>query len=157
MGIDTEKVKELVKILEDSKLNSITVKDNETEISLVKEPKKNIVYTGSYPQGGPETAKVHSTESNEGGKKPETSRETTEEFDSITSPMVGVFYSRPDPESPPFVKPGDEVKKGQVLCILEAMKLMNEIKAPYDCKILHVSLNDEDLAEYGQVLYKVKK
>ena len=155
MGIDTEKVRELVKILEDSTLNSLTVKDGETEISLAKEPKQKVVYSGGFPQMGamPQGSASEPVQAGPAAA----SVVTEEEFDSITSPMVGVFYSRPEPNAAPYVKSGDDVKKGQVLCILEAMKLMNEIKAPYDCKILHVSLEDGDVAEFGQVLYKVAK
>lgn len=73
----------------------------------------------------------------------------------INSPMVGVFYSSSSPESPPFVQIGDTIKKGDVLCILEAMKLMNEVTAEKDGKIIDICAQDGDVVEFGQVLFKM--
>jgi acetyl-CoA carboxylase biotin carboxyl carrier protein len=75
----------------------------------------------------------------------------------ITSPIVGTFYSAPSPDAPAFVKVGDHVKNGQTVCILEAMKLMNEIQAEYDCEIEAVLVSNEQKVEYGQPLFRVKK
>jgi acetyl-CoA carboxylase biotin carboxyl carrier protein len=75
----------------------------------------------------------------------------------ITSPIVGTFYSAPAPDAPAFVKVGDHVKNGQTVCILEAMKLMNEIQAEYDCEIEAVLVSNEQKVEYGQPLFRVKK
>jgi len=77
--------------------------------------------------------------------------------DAILSPMVGTFYSSPSPESAPFVKVGDRVKKGQVVAILEAMKIMNELEAEFDCEILEVLKSDGQAVEYDMPLYAVKK
>ena len=75
--------------------------------------------------------------------------------EDIKSPMVGVYYSSPSPEADPFVRIGDMVKKGDVLCILEAMKLMNEITAEQDGKIADICAKNGDVVEFGQVLFKV--
>ncbi len=72
------------------------------------------------------------------------------------SPMVGTFYSQPSPETPPFVKVGDKVKKGQTICIIEAMKLMNEIESEHDGEIVKVLVGNEDMVEFGQPLFLVK-
>ncbi len=72
----------------------------------------------------------------------------------IKSPMVGVFYASPSPDSPPFVKIGDKVKKGDVLCIIEAMKLMNEIEAEYDCEIVDICANNGQVIEFSQILFR---
>lgn len=77
--------------------------------------------------------------------------------DAILSPMVGTFYSSPSPESAAFVKVGDRVKKGQVVAILEAMKIMNELEAEFDCEILEVLKSDGQAVEYDMPLYIVKK
>ena len=77
--------------------------------------------------------------------------------DAILSPMVGTFYSSPSPDSAPFVKVGDRVKKGQVVAILEAMKIMNELEAEFDCEILEVLKSDGQAVEYDMPLYAVKK
>jgi len=75
----------------------------------------------------------------------------------ILSPMVGTFYAAPSPDSPPFVKVGDTVKKGQVIAILEAMKIMNELEAEFDCKVLDVLVSDGQAVEYDMPLFVVEK
>ena len=82
--------------------------------------------------------------------------EPKEEYKEIKSPMVGTFYSKPSPDKEAFVKVGDKVKKGQVVCIIEAMKLMNEIEAEFDGEVVEVCLNDGDAVEYGKSLFKLK-
>ncbi|MDF2542818.1 MAG: hypothetical protein K0S47_2536 [Herbinix sp.] len=74
----------------------------------------------------------------------------------VLSPMVGTFYAKASPDKPPFVKVGDKVKKGQTLCIIEAMKLMNEIESEYDGEVAEVLLQNEDMVEYGQPLFIIK-
>jgi acetyl-CoA carboxylase biotin carboxyl carrier protein len=88
---------------------------------------------------------------------PAEAEEEPEEKLFITSPIVGTFYSAPAPDSPAFVKVGDRVKNGQTVCILEAMKLMNEIQAEYDCEIEAILVSNEQKVEYGQPLFRVKK
>ena len=75
---------------------------------------------------------------------------------AVTSPMVGVFYAAPAPDQPPFVSVGDRVKKGQVLCIIEAMKLMNEITAEQDGTVREICAQNGELVEYGQPLFIVE-
>lgn len=74
----------------------------------------------------------------------------------IKSPIVGTFYSAAGPDSGDFVKVGDCVKKGQTLCIIEAMKLMNEIESDFDGEIAEILVNNEDMVEYGQSLFRLK-
>ena len=73
----------------------------------------------------------------------------------MTSPLVGVFYSASSPEAEPFVKVGDRIKKGQVLGIIEAMKLMNEIESEYDGVVEAILVNNEDTVEFGQPLFRI--
>jgi len=77
--------------------------------------------------------------------------------DKILSPMVGTYYASPSPDSPVFVKEGDIVKKGQPLAILEAMKIMNELEAEFDCKILKILVEDGKPVEYDMPLFAVEK
>ena len=74
----------------------------------------------------------------------------------IKSPFVGTFYSSPAPDKPSFVNVGDKVSKGQTLCILEAMKIMNEIESDITGEIVEVCVENESLVEFGQELYKIK-
>ena len=79
-----------------------------------------------------------------------------ENYKEIKSPMVGTFYASSSPKAEPFVKVGDKVKKGQVVCIVEAMKLMNEIESEFDGEVVEVCKNNEDMVEYGTTLFKIK-
>jgi acetyl-CoA carboxylase biotin carboxyl carrier protein len=74
----------------------------------------------------------------------------------VASPLVGTFYNASSPEAEPFVKAGDQVKKGQILGIIEAMKLMNEIECEYDGVVETVLVSNEDVVEYGQPLFRIR-
>ena len=77
--------------------------------------------------------------------------------DTIDSPMVGTYYSSPSPDSAPFVKVGDTIKKGQAVAVLEAMKIMNELEAEFDCKIVEILVQDGQAVEYDMPLFVVEK
>ena len=97
-----------------------------------------------HPVAAPEAAAIE-----------ETSEEVEEET-YITSPIVGTFYSAPSPEAKAFVKVGDRVKAGEAVCILEAMKLMNEIESDYDGTIAEILVENGQAVEYGQPLFKLQ-
>ena len=77
-----------------------------------------------------------------------------EKYDAVTSPLVGAFYLAPAPDQPPYVQVGDRVKKGQTLCLIEAMKMMSEIPAPCDCIIQAVLKEDGELVAFGDALVR---
>jgi len=74
----------------------------------------------------------------------------------ITSPIVGTFYRAPAPDAPPYVAEGDQVKAGQTLCVIEAMKLMNEVEAEKGCRIVKVLLEDATPVEFGEPLFVIE-
>ena len=74
----------------------------------------------------------------------------------ITSPFVGTFYASPSPDKPVYVKLGDKIRKGQVLCILEAMKIMNEIESDCDGELVEICVDNESLVEYAQPLFRIR-
>lgn len=80
-----------------------------------------------------------------------------DDFTSITSPMVGVFYSAPSEDATPYVKVGDTIHKGDVLCIIEAMKLMNEITSDADGVLAEVCVGNNQIVDYGHILFRLKK
>lgn len=86
-----------------------------------------------------------------------TDNKDDENITIIKSPIVGSFYASASPENPPFVEVGTKVKKGQVLCIIEAMKLMNEIESDVDGEIVEIMLKNQELAEYGAALFKIRR
>lgn len=143
--MDLEKIEGLVKIIEESSLNEFTYKDKDVKITMSKLDHPPVVAAG-VPVAAPAAVS--------------TTVEVAEEEDDtlfITSPIVGTFYSAAAPDVPAFVKVGDQVKAGQTVCILEAMKLMNEIQSDYDCEIEAVLVSNEQKVEYGQPLFRVKK
>lgn len=77
-------------------------------------------------------------------------------YKKLVSPMVGTFYAASSPDKPAFVKVGDKVKKGQTICIIEAMKLMNEIESEHDGEIVKILINNEEMVEFGQPLFLIK-
>lgn len=137
--MDLEQIEKLVEIIEKSTLKEITVEEGNLKINLKRENNKEIQNV---------TKNID--------KKPEVLEEPDEES-FITSPIVGTFYSAASPETPAFVRVGDTVKKGQPVCIVEAMKLMNEINCDFDCQIEAVLVSNEQKVEYGQPLFRVKK
>ena len=86
----------------------------------------------------------------------ESKQEKIQEGKIIKSPMVGTFYSKPSPTSKEFVQVGDTVKKGDTLCIIEAMKLMNEIESEYDGEISEILIKDGEIVEFGTPLFRIK-
>lgn len=75
----------------------------------------------------------------------------------VKSPIVGTFYGSPSPDAPAFVKAGDKVEKGQILCIIEAMKIMNEIESDASGEVVELLVSNEDIVEYGQPLMKIRR
>ncbi len=146
--MDLEKIEGLVKIIEESSLKEFTYKEGDVKITMSKLDHPPVVAAGvpmapSAAAPAPAPAAVQ--------------EEEEEEQLFITSPIVGTFYSAPAPDAPPFVKVGEQVKNGQTVCILEAMKLMNEIQSEFDCEIEAVLVSNEQKVEYGQPLFRVKK
>lgn len=88
--------------------------------------------------------------------KEEVKQATKEDDQIFKSPMVGTFYRKPSPDDPAFVKVGDSVNKGDTLCIIEAMKVMNEIQAEHSGEIIDVLLEDGESVEFGQALFKIR-
>jgi acetyl-CoA carboxylase biotin carboxyl carrier protein len=74
----------------------------------------------------------------------------------IKSPIIGTFYRATSPDAPPFADPGKKIKKGQKLCIIEAMKMMNALESEFDCEIVRILVNNGDMVEFDQPLFEVK-
>ena len=148
--MNLEKIAELVKIIENSSLKEFSYSEGEMEIYLSKLDNPPIVAPGAAAHAAVAAAPAPATP-----VPAETPVEEEELY--ITSPIVGTFYSAPSPTAPAFVRVGDKVKNGQTVCILEAMKLMNEIQCEYDCEIEAVLVSNEQKVEYGQPLFRVKK
>ncbi len=147
--MNLEKIAGLIKLVEESSLTEFTYKDTDVKISMSKLDNPPVIAGGAAPVLAPAAATAPAAEA--------AAEAEEEDEDFITSPIVGTFYSAAAPDIPAFVRVGDHVKSGQTVCILEAMKLMNEIQAEYDCEIEAVLVSNEQKVEYGQPLFRVKK
>ncbi len=142
-----EDIKKLIDDMGNSKLTEISIDfPDGTKIGMKKEVKvvekvqeKNIQHIEQK-----EVNEIVETETQEDNCK------------IVKSPMVGTFYLKPDPNSNPYVEIGKKVKKGDILCIIEAMKLMNEIECEFDGEITEILVKDGEMVEYGKPLFKIK-
>ena len=149
--MNIEQIEKLVEVIENSSLTEFSYKDDEVKITMSKLDNPPVIAGGAAPvmaAAAPQAAPAAAVE---------TAVEEDDEALYITSPIVGTFYSAEAPDVPAFVRVGDHVKNGQTVCILEAMKLMNEIQCEYDCEIEAILVSNEQKVEYGQPLFRVKK
>ena len=145
--IDKQYIQELADLLNENNLTEISVKKDGKEVVIKKEKEvvagvSSAAITASIPASSGAEAFVCTPIEKKG--KP------------ITSPMVGTFYKAPSPDAKPFVELGTTVKEGQVVCIIEAMKLMNEIEADAAGKVVEICVEDGQPVEFGQVLMYVE-
>ena len=146
--MDYNEIKKIIQDMGESKIDTLEIEFPDG-LKIKMDKGKNHVETSQSTQ-------VIPVVSNEVVNNIKTETKQEEEYKIIKSPMVGTFYSKSSPKAEPFVKVGDKVKKGQVVCIVEAMKLMNEIEAEFDGEIVEVCKKDEDMVEYGTTLFKLK-
>ena len=150
--MNIEQIEKLVEVIGNSSLTEFSYKDDEVKITMSKLDHAPVI-AGGVPMTAPMAGAAVST----AVSVERAAEESEDEAVLITSPIVGTFYAAPAPDAAPFVKVGDRVKNGQTVCILEAMKLMNEIQSEFDCEIEAVFVSNEQKVEYGQPLFRVKK
>ena len=151
-----DQIKQLIEILENSNLAVMEITDENNGSIRLEKPQAAPVNafalnTGSVPVMPTATEAVAQPAPVAQAVAPA----TQDTGASIKSPMVGVFYAAPSPDSEPFVTVGKKVNKGDVVCIVEAMKLMNEITAEQSGTISEICVNNGDIVEYGQTLFKI--
>ena len=148
MKFDIDYVEKLAKVLADNALTEISLEDGEQAITLRKE----VVGVAATPvvTAAPAQAPAAPVQT------PVAEQKEVKKGKPLTSPMVGTFYSAPSPDADPFVKVGQTVKEGDVVCIVEAMKLMNEIESEFSGKIVEICVQDGQPVEFGQVLMYIE-
>ena len=145
--MDIRKIKKLIEMLQTSDLREIEVKEGEESVRIARggivSPTEEYVISNQATQAiKTTTEEIHIDDSNASGNQ-------------IKSPIVGTFYRKPAPDKPPFVEVGDHVEKGQVVCIVEAMKMMNEIKSDFSGTIKSINVEDGTPVEFDQNLITV--
>ena len=157
--MDLKDVRELVKLVDKSSINELEIKTDNERIRIAKHSEHSPVtqVTTAMPQQmmAPAAAPIASPAPAAAEATEAAAPESNGNFLEIKSPMVGTFYASPSPDADPFVSQGDTVSKGQPLCIIEAMKLMNEIQSEHSGKIEKILVNNGDPVEYNQVLFLV--
>ena len=148
--MDIRKVKKLIEMLESSELEEIEIHEGEESVRLVKNKTETIVTQVQTNQTDKEVKKTESEQSEKESPVIE-----NPEGEVITSPMVGTFYAAASPGAKPFISVGDEIQEGDVVCIVEAMKMMNEIKSDYSGKVISVLAENSEPVEFGQALFVV--
>lgn len=164
MDINTDKIRELADLALEKKLAELIVADGDKSVTirlpgyniqpvLHQAPSAPVVYTPSAPPPMAELPAVSSHTVTTEASKPAAA---DDKLIKITAPMVGTFYAAPSPDSPPFVAVGQSISKGQTVCIIEAMKMMNELESEVSGKVARILVENAQPVEFGQVLMLVE-
>ncbi len=155
--MDIRKIKKLIELLEESGIAEIEIKEGEEAVRISRMPAggsvaqpPQVTHLAAAPGVGAAPPSAEAAAGDGAAPKPKPSEHV------ITAPMVGTFYASPSPGAKPFVEIGDEIKVGQVLCIIEAMKMMNQIEADRAGRVASVMARNGDPVEFGQPLFVVE-
>ena len=155
-----KEIKELLMLIDNTKLEYVKLNTSDIELEVSKK------VVGNIELGTKNTSVVENKENNiintNDTLEDELAKENVVEFadenvKEVKAPLIGTFYESPDPDSPAFVSVGDHVEKGDTLCIVEAMKLMNEIKSEFTGKVVEIKATNESMVEYGQTLFVIEE
>ena len=150
--MDLRKIKKLIEMLQESDLNEIEVKEGEESVRINRK-KDNVIHSAVAPN-------VISAPVPQNNDTNQVASEQDDELiglSHICSPMVGTFYRKPSPDKAPYVEVGQMVKKGDTVCIIEAMKMMNQVKSEFDGKIISINVGDGEPVEFGQELISIEE
>ena len=147
--MDLRKIKKLIEMLQESDLNEIEVKEGEESVRINRK-KEGIIYASS-----PSVSEKGSAPNNDTDHIHKSM--DSENYEKIVSPMVGTFYRKPAPDKEPFIEVGQTIKKGDTVCIIEAMKMMNQVKSEFDGKVISINVGDGEPVEFGQELISIEK
>jgi acetyl-CoA carboxylase biotin carboxyl carrier protein len=149
--MEFENIKELIKLFDKSSLSKLKVHKDEFSIDLEKAMGEVLVTQVARPAASAQVA-VPQVEA-----APVVVATPAQKGEIVTSPMVGTFFKAPSPDSAAYAKVGEVIKKGKTMSIIEAMKIMNEIEAEFDCRILEILVEDGQPVEYDMPLFRVEK
>ena len=153
--MNIKKIKELVELMNENGLSEIEIEEEGLKVKLSKRG-SGYVEQMTYPMTSQQMPQGMPPSQQQGAGQGTSEADAESKLKAINTPMVGTFYRSASPEDDAYVEVGDTVKKGDVICIIEAMKLMNEIKAEFDCKISKIAVQNAEAVEYGQTLFLVE-
>jgi acetyl-CoA carboxylase biotin carboxyl carrier protein len=151
--MDIRKVKKLIELLEESGISEIEISEGEESVRISRYPKPGAVTTAAPPAAAPPpapAAPAATALAAEPAAPPIRGQQ-------VTAPMVGTFYSGPAPGAKPFVEIGTEVKPGDTLCVIEAMKMMNQIESEFAGRVVSVLVENGSPVEFGQPLFVIEE
>ena len=158
--MELKDLKTLIKLITDTDITEFNMENQEENIHIKRGPDKEIVHVAAPavaaapPVAAPASAPIPAA----GPAAPVAEvPAANDKYDAVPSPMVGTVYRKPSPDADPFVKVGDIVEAGQTLCLVEAMKLFNEIEAEFKCKIIEIVKDDATPVEFGETLFLVER
>ncbi len=146
--MNRDELKRLIQLVEESEIDELEIRRWGKTVRIVK--------NGSRASLAPPAAHAPGAAAAPAPGAPEPKAAESSSHNAVTSPMVGTFYRAPSPEAPPFVEIGDRIRVGQTLCILEAMKLMNELQSEVSGVVRQIHVENGAPVEYGQVLFSVE-
>jgi acetyl-CoA carboxylase biotin carboxyl carrier protein len=158
--MDFKQIQELIKMINKSNIGEVTIEEKGFKLTIrqKEEPVQNVIAAPiqQSPMAYQAPPPAHTPASTPAGDKTTTSEPSGDNYITIKSPMIGTFYRSASPGKPAFVEPGDEVTTGKVVCIIEAMKLFNEIESEVKGRIVKVLAEDASPVEYDQPLFLVE-
>ena len=150
--MDIRKVKKLIELLEESGISELEITEGEESVRISRHPSGTVHYaTAPAPMAMAAPAPPAAAQAS--GAAAAAPRADEPQGHKVLSPMVGTYYEAPSPGTPPFVKPGDTVSQGQTLCIIEAMKMMNQIESDVAGKVVASLVKNGEPVEFGQTLF----
>jgi acetyl-CoA carboxylase biotin carboxyl carrier protein len=152
--MDIRKVKKLIELLEESGISEIEISEGEESVRISRYPKPGAVATTvaapAAPAASPAAPALAAAAASAAAPTPTRGQQ-------VTAPMVGTFYSGPAPGAKPFVEIGTEVKAGDTLCVIEAMKMMNQIESEYTGRVVSILVENGNPVEFGQTLFVIEE
>ena len=161
--MDLRKIKKLIELLEESELAEIEIHEGEESVRLIRHHAQQAaqathqIPVSAPPPQAPASAPQPSAEGSGSGEQESDSGESLPEGEVVRSPMVGTYYSAPNPESDPFVRVGSKVASGDTLCLVEAMKMFNQIEAEFSGEVVAVLVEDGQPVEFDEPLFVIRK
>jgi acetyl-CoA carboxylase biotin carboxyl carrier protein len=155
--MDLKLIKNILELISESDVNEVSLEEGDFKIKVKKQGEvQQVSYSHPAPQAPVQPAAAPQPQQSAGESSDSTSGDQPA-GETVKSPIVGTFYTAPDPDSDPFVKVGDHISKGDTLCIVEAMKIMNEIEAEFSGTVQKVLVEDAQPVEFDQPLFIIKK
>ncbi|MEJ2698185.1 MAG: acetyl-CoA carboxylase biotin carboxyl carrier protein [Desulfuromonadales bacterium] len=161
--MDIKDLKTLIKMVTDTDITEFEMENADEKVVIKRGTGQEIVHVAAPPVYSPAAPVAAPAAPVAAATAPATAEAApqaaavNEKYETITSPIVGTFYRAPSPDSDPYVQVGSVVEKGQVFCIVEAMKLMNEIEAEFKCKVIEILKENAQPVEFGDALFLVEK